>query len=114
VGVAKGSDFRTEVLPPWIERRSDGVILTLRVQPGARRTAIVGAYGDRLKVAIATPPTDGRANTALLAFIAERLAVPKSAVRLLSGPASRDKRIEVDTTLSVDAVAAALAPRAGQ
>jgi uncharacterized protein (TIGR00251 family) len=114
VGVAKGSDFRTAVLPPWIERRGNGVVLALRVQPGARRTAIVGSHGDRLKVAIATPPTDGRANAALLAFLAERLAVPKSAVRLLSGPASRDKRVEIDTSLAVDAVATALAPGAGQ
>lgn len=109
MGVAKGSDFRTVGLPAWMKARSDGLVIALHVQPGARRTAIVGPHGDRLKVAVSSPPTDGRANTALLEFLAERLAIPKSCLRLLSGASSREKRVAIDTPLAASTVAAALA-----
>ena len=114
MGVAKGNDFRTVGLPAWIEARSDGVVVALHVQPGARRTAIVGPHGDRLKVAVASPPADGRANTALMEFLAEQLAIPKSRLRLVSGASSREKRVAIDATLTASAVAAALAPTSGQ
>ena len=110
MGVARGSDFRTVELPAWIEARTDGLVVALHVQPGARRTAIVGPHGDRLKVAVSSPPADGRANSALLAFLAERLAIPKSCLRLLSGASSREKRVAIDAALPASAVAAALAP----
>lgn len=114
MGVAKGSDFRTVGLPAWIEARSDGVVIALHVQPGARRTAIVGPHGDRLKVAVSSPPADGRANTALLEFLAERLAIPKSCVRLLSGAGSREKRVAIDAALPASDVAAALSTTSRQ
>jgi uncharacterized protein (TIGR00251 family) len=110
VGVAKGSDFRTLGLPAWIEDRSDGVVVALHVQPGARRTAIVGPHGDRLKVAVPCPPAEGRANAALLEFLAERLAIPKSRLRLLSGASSREKRVAIDASIPASTVAAALSP----
>jgi len=114
VDVVKGSDFRTVKLPAWIEARSDGVVVALHVQPGARRTAIVGPHGDRLKVAVSSPPTDGRANAALMEFLAERLALPKSCLRLLSGASSREKRVAIDAALPASTVAAALAPTSRQ
>jgi uncharacterized protein len=112
--MVKGSDFRTVALPTWIEARSDGVVVALHVQPGARRTAIVGPHGDRLKIAVSSPPADGRANTALMEFLAERLAVPKSCLRLVSGASSREKRVAIDARLPASTVAAALAPALGQ
>ena len=114
MGVAKGSDFRTVGLPAWIELRIDGVVIALHVQPGARRTAIVGPHGDRLKVAVSSPPADGRANTALLEFLAERLAIPKSCLRLLSGASSREKRVAIDVVAPASAVVAALSPASTQ
>lgn len=114
MGMVKGSDFRTVALPAWIEARSDGVVVALHVQPGARRTAIVGPHGDRLKIAVSSPPADGRANTALMEFLAERLAVPKSCLRLLSGASSREKRVAIIAALPASTVAAALAPTRGQ
>ena len=110
MGVAKGSDFRTEELPAWIEARSDDVVVALHVQPGARRTAIVGTHGDRLKVAVSSPPAEGRANAALLEFLAERLAISKSCLRLLSGAGSREKRVAIAAVLAPSSVAAALSP----
>lgn len=114
MGVAKGDDFRTVELPAWIDARSDRIVVALHVQPGARRTAIVGPHGDRLKVAVASPPTDGRANVALMEFLAERLAIPKSCLRLISGASSREKRVAIDVALPASSVAAALAPAGRQ
>ena len=71
--------------------------LEVRVQPGAKRDAWTGRLPDgRRKVAIAAPPLDGRANEALVAFVARSLGLPKRAVRLVHGAGGRDKRLEVD------------------
>lgn len=72
-----------------------GVTLALRAQPGAKMTAITGVYGEgtaaQLKIAIHAPPLDGRANLALIAFLAETFSLPKNAVEILSGELSRSK-----------------------
>jgi uncharacterized protein (TIGR00251 family) len=64
---------------------------------------VAGEHGDALKIRLAAPPVDGKANAALLAFIAERLGVSKSAVTLKSGQTSRRKVVEVEGA-PVDAV----------
>ena len=106
--VPKGSDFRTAQLPVWIEARGDAVFLALHVQPGARRTAVIGMHGNRLKIAVGSPPADGRANAALLEFLARRLNVAKSALELASGAGSREKRVAVRASLSPSQIVAAL------
>ena len=72
-----------------------GVTLAVRAQPGAKKTAIVGVYGEgdaaQLKVAVQAPPVEGRANEALIAFLAETLGSPKRSVELVSGELSRSK-----------------------
>ena len=74
---------------------AEGVTLTVRAQPGAKKTCIVGIYGAgpaaQLKIAIHAPPLDGRANEALIAFIAETFSLSKRAVALVSGEHSRNK-----------------------
>jgi uncharacterized protein (TIGR00251 family) len=83
----------------WLHRRATSATsatLTLHVQPGARKTEIVGLYGDALKIRLAAPPVDGKANAALIEFVADRLSLPKSAVRLASGQTSRRKTLEID------------------
>lgn len=70
-------------------------MLDLHVQPQARRTEIVGLHGQSLKVRVAAPALDGRANEALLAFVAQRFGVPRRDVTLLSGEKSRQKRLQV-------------------
>lgn len=73
----------------------DGVTLMVRAQPGARKTAVVGIYGEgtaaQLKIAVLAPPLEGRANEALIAFLAETFDLPKGAVKLVSGQLSRNK-----------------------
>ena len=72
-----------------------GVTLAVRAQPGARKTAIAGIYGEgdtaQLKIAVQAPPVEGRANEALIAFLAETCGVPKRSVELVRGELSRSK-----------------------
>ncbi len=69
--------------------------LLIRVSPGAPRPKILGWRGDRLKIAVAAPPEAGRANDALVAYLAEVLNVNRRSVRLVAGHASRDKTVEI-------------------
>lgn len=72
-----------------------GVGVAVRAQPGAKRTAIVGIYGEgetaQLKIAVQAPPVDGRANEALAVFLAETFALPRRSIDLVSGESSRSK-----------------------
>jgi hypothetical protein len=76
---------------------ASGVTLAVRAQPGAKKTAITGVYGEgpaaQLKIAVHAPPLEGRANQALIAFLAETFGLPKNAVELVSGELSRSKVI---------------------
>lgn len=85
--------------PVWLKRHGDTLTLTLHIQPGAKKTEVAGEHGDALKIRLAAPPVDGKANAALLAFIAEKLGVAKSAVTLKSGQTSRRKVVEVGGVL---------------
>jgi hypothetical protein len=84
----------------------DGCTLAVRVHPGAKRDAIVGMHGGTLKVAITAPATDGRANDALIAFVAERLRVPRARVSLLAGATSRTKTLRIQGTSAAEVQAA--------
>ncbi len=79
----------------WHRNEGDAVILTLHVQPGAKRSEISGLHGDALKIRLAAPPIEGRANEALLRFIADLFAVPLRNVELLRGAQSRHKMVKV-------------------
>jgi uncharacterized protein (TIGR00251 family) len=80
-------------MPVWLHSDGGGSVLTLHVQPGAKRTEIVGEHGDALKLRLAAPPIDGRANESLVAFVAQTLGIPRHSVTLLSGQSSRRKRL---------------------
>lgn len=90
----------------WLRTDGDGVILTLHIQPGAKKTEVAGLYGDALKIRLAAPPVDGKANDALLAFLAKKLGAGRTAVELLSGQTSRAKRVRIDGVSSEDVLAA--------
>lgn len=79
----------------WLRSDGDGVILNLHIQPGAKKTEIVGLYGDALKIRLAAPPVDGKANAALVAFIAAKVGAGRTAVEVISGQTSRAKRVRV-------------------
>ena len=80
----------------WFRLAADGrITLNLHIQPGAKKTEFAGLHGEALKIRLAAPPVDGKANEALIKFIAEVLHLPKSAVSLKSGQTSRRKVLEV-------------------
>jgi len=76
-------------------RNGDVISLTLHVQPGAKRSEIAGLHGEALKIRLAAPPVEGRANEALLKFIAALFDVPLRQVELRQGGQSRHKVIAV-------------------
>ena len=69
--------------------------LTLHVQPNARQSKIAGLHGDALKVRIAAPAADNRANAELIDFLSELLGIPKSAIVIRRGATSRRKVVEI-------------------
>jgi len=78
-----------------LRESGEGVIFSVRVQPRASQTAIAGVIGDSVKVALAAPPVDGKANEALIRFFAELFGVARSHVEIVSGGASRNKVVRV-------------------
>ncbi len=80
----------------WFKQAADGrLTLTLHIQPGAKKTEFAGLHGEALKIRLAAPPVDGKANEALIRFVADQLGLAKSAVNLKSGQTSRRKVLEV-------------------
>jgi uncharacterized protein (TIGR00251 family) len=92
-----------------VEVRDGAVRLTVHVQPRASRSEIVGLHGAALKVRLQAPPVDGAANAALVALLADRLGVPRRAVRIVAGATSRSKTVEIEGT--TEAAVRALAAR---
>ncbi len=82
-----------------IRDHPDGATFVVRVQPRATRTAITGVFGRgdtaALKLALAAPPVEGRANQALIEYFANLFRVPQSAVHLLAGAGGRSKVIRI-------------------
>ena len=72
-------------------RSPDAVLLHVRVQPKARANAVKGWHGDALRVSVTAPPEDGKANSAVIALLAETFDIAPSSIRLVRGVASRDK-----------------------
>jgi uncharacterized protein (TIGR00251 family) len=71
------------------------IVVRVHVQPGAGRTAVVGRYGDALKLKVGAPPEGGRANEAVATLLATTLGVKRDAVNLTSGASSRTKRFRI-------------------
>lgn len=79
----------------WWTQQTHSIRLTLHIQPGAKKTEIAGEHGDALKIRLAAPPVDGKANQALLSYLAERFDVPQRQVVLKQGETSRRKVVEI-------------------
>jgi len=79
-------------------RRDDhgAVVLTLHVQPGAKWTEVAGLHGNALKIRLAAPPVEGKANAALLRFLAAAFDVPLRNVTLVRGETSREKTVRIE------------------
>jgi uncharacterized protein (TIGR00251 family) len=73
----------------------EGIVLRVHTQPGAGRSAVVGRHGDALKVRVAAPPVEGRANEAARALLADTFGIPATDIELTSGQSSRSKRFRM-------------------
>ena len=79
-----------------IRESNSGVTLTVRLQPKASKTAVVGEMEGALKIAVTAPPVDGKANDACVRFLAELLKVARSSVTIAAGASSRNKVIRIE------------------
>lgn len=79
----------------WFAQTENRLLLHLHIQPGAKKTEVSGLHGDCLKIRLAAPPVDGKANECLLRALADWLDVPLRQVKLKSGETSRKKTVEV-------------------
>jgi len=79
----------------WYRKIAEGWLLSVHAQPGAKKSAVAGLHGDALKIRVAAPPVEGKANDALTAFVAKSLGLPKRAVSIVKGDSSREKLLLV-------------------
>lgn len=85
---------------PCLRAQGEGCVLDVSVVPNAKRSAVDGLHDGALRVRLAAPPVDGKANAALGAWLAAELGLPKRAVRLLRGAASRRKQWVIDAPVA--------------
>lgn len=81
-----------------VQDTKDGAILTIHIQPRASATECVDIHGAAIKIRVAAPPIDGAANDELIRFLANRLSIPSTSVRIHSGAGGRHKRVLVKGT----------------
>ena len=79
----------------WFRRTGQGWLISVHAQPGAKKSAVAGLHGESLKVRVAAPPVEGKANEALIAFVAKALGVPRRAVSIVKGESAREKLLLV-------------------
>jgi len=83
--------------PTWyrLDARRNALCIEVHLQPNARSTEVAGLHGTALKIRVAAPPLDQRANAALIEFLADRLGVAPSRMRIARGAKGRSKTVEV-------------------
>ena len=79
----------------WFRKTDQGWLISVHAQPGTKKSAVAGLHGESLKVRVAAPPVEGKANEALTAFVAKALGVPRRAVSIVKGASSREKLLLV-------------------
>lgn len=77
----------------WLRVIDGGVVIRLWVQPGAKVSELVGPHGDRMKLKVAAPPIDGRANEEVVEFLSRCLQIPKSRIEIVAGESARGKDV---------------------
>ena len=82
-------------MPDWYRIKDERLTLTLHVQPGAKRTGVIGLHGDALKIRVAAAAVEGQANTRLLEFLRQVFEVPASRIALRQGEHARRKVVEI-------------------
>jgi uncharacterized protein (TIGR00251 family) len=78
-----------------LKQTDKGISFAVKVQPRARKNAITGTIGDSLKLSLTTPPVEGKANEAVIEFLADFFDIPRSSVTIASGKTSRLKMVNI-------------------
>lgn len=79
----------------WITTTKNGVMLTVHACPRAAQSQVQGLHGDAVKIRLQAPPTDGKANDALITFLSQKLSVPERDLMIVSGHSARRKRVAI-------------------
>lgn len=79
----------------WISVSGTEAVLRVYIQPGARKTEVAGRHGDAIKIRVAAPAVKGKANAALIDYIASHSGAARSAIELFSGATTRRKRLRI-------------------
>jgi uncharacterized protein (TIGR00251 family) len=95
--------------PGYAKDVADGCTLAVRLHPGARKNGVTGVHADALKIALTAQQVDGKANEALIEFLAETLRLPRARIAIVAGLTSRAKTLRI-TGKSADEVVTALSP----
>ena len=85
----------------WYRWKGNALILHIRVQPGSNTDEIAGPHGDQLKIRLRAPPVDGKANNALIRFVADQCRVARRDVEIVAGASGRDKRVRINAPESL-------------
>ena len=80
---------------PWLRQRGEAIEIDVMVVPRASRNELVGIHEDRLKIRLAAPPVEGKANKELIRFLSKQLSVPRSRIELVTGERGRRKAVKV-------------------
>lgn len=98
---------------PWCSEIAGGVRLAVQLMPNAKKTEVVGLLDDMLKIRLHAAPVEGKANEALVRFLAERLGVARSTVVITHGHLNKRKIVEIQSTrVNLETLAALLLPEA--
>ena len=84
---------QAQVIP--LKQTANGITFSVKVQPRARKNAITGAVGDALKLSLTAPPVEGKANQAVIEFLADFFDIPRSSVTIASGKTNRLKIVHI-------------------
>ena len=95
---------------PWLKQTDVGRERSIYCQPGAKGRTIVGTHDGHLKISLQQPAMDNRANEALLQWLSKQLRIPQRQIHLISGQASKVKRIELWAPISMEHVLESLRP----
>ena len=77
----------------------ENILLKVYLQPKSSKNEVVGPYRDGIKVKVTAPPIDGKANEALIRFLAKKFGIPPSCIEIIKGLHSREKTLRISTTV---------------
>ena len=97
-------------MPSWSKQTVTGIELSIYCQPGAKISKIVGTHDGHLKVSLQAPAAENKANEALLRWLSKQLRIPQRQIHLLSGQASKVKRVLLCAPISMEHVVQSLKP----